>query len=312
MRRRLARWGKRLGLALLALIAAVTVAAAIYDWVTPGGRPMRSLYRGPYVRVDGRELAYRQWGTHGSPIVLIGGFIEATDVWRRVAPTLARTHRVYALDLPPFGYSERKGPYVLATWIDELEGFERALHIARPTLVGHSLGAAVIVGEALRRPHALGSIVLLDGDALGGGGIPSWIASLVVDPYYTAVYRIITGSDWIFRKGLKSAYGPYAPRLTDQEVERWQRPFRVAGTAAAFKQMIPHGIQGWSLDDLARVHVPTLVVWGAHDTIDTVSEGRASAKTLGAPFVLLPRAGHLSMLSEPVGVAQAVEGAAAR
>lgn len=312
MSRRLARWGKRLGVALLALIAAITVAAAIYDGVTPGGESRHALYRGPYVRVDGRELAYRRWGVHGSAIVLIGGFIEATEVWRRVAPLLARTHRVYALDLPPFGYSERRGPYVLATWVDEVEGFERALHIVRPTLVGHSLGAAVIVGEALRRPHALRSIVLLDGDALGAGGAPSWVASLVVDPYYTALYRILTGSDWVFRKGLKEAYGPAAPRLDRRELSRWQRPFRVVGTAAAFKQMLPHGIQGWKLDDLERVHVPAVVVWGAHDTTDGVSEGRASAKALRAPFVLLPRAGHLSMLADPVGVARAVDGAAAR
>ena len=311
MRRRLGRWAKRLGIALLALIAAVTVAAAIYDLVTPGGKSMHALYRGPYVRVDGRELAYRQWGTHGSSIVLIGGFIEPASVWQLVAPRLARNHRVYALDLPPFGYSERKGPYLLATWIDEVEGFERALHITRPTLVGHSLGAAVVVGEALRRPRALHSIVLLDGDALRGGSVPSWVTSFVVDPYYTALYRIITGSDWVFRKGLKGAYGPNAPRFTDQALELWQRPFQVAGTAAAFKQMISHGIQGWTLDDLPRVHVPTLVVWGALDTTDDVSAGRTTAKALGAPFVLLPGAGHLSMLADPVGVATAVAGAAA-
>lgn len=312
MRRRLARWGRLLAATLLALIAAVTIAAGIYVWVTPGGEPIRALYRGPTVRVDGRELAYRQWGTHGSPIVLIGGFIEPTDVWRTTAPILARTHRVYALDLPPFGYSERTGPYVLPTWIDEVEGFERALHIARPTLVGHSLGAAVVVGEALRRPHAVRSIVLLDGDALRASGPPSWVPSLVVDPYYTALYRFITTSDLIFRTGLKEAYGPNAPHITHQEIERWQRPFRIAGTATAFKQMIPHGIQGWTHDDLLHVHVPALVVWGAHDKTDDVDAGRASAKALAAPFVLLPRAGHLSMLVDPVGVARAIGTVAGR
>jgi pimeloyl-ACP methyl ester carboxylesterase len=302
-----ARWGKRLGLALLALILAVTVAAAIYDGVTRGGVPASALYAGPYVKVDGRELAYRRWGTHGSPIVLVGGFVEATDVWRRVAPLLARTHRVYAVDLPPFGYSERKGPYVLGTWLDEVEGFERALRIERPTVVGHSLGAAVAIGEALRRPHALRAIVLLDGDALRAGGAPSWAASLVLDPYYTALYRFVTGSDWIFRKGLRAAYGPGAPHLTDAQLGDWQRPFRVAGTAAAFKQMIPHGIQGWTPADLRRVHgIRTVVAWGAHDTTDAVSEGRASARALRAPFVLLPHAGHLSMLADPSGVARAI------
>ena len=310
MRRRLGRWGKRLGIAFLAVIVAVTISAAIYDAVTPGGVSRHALYRGPYVRVNGRELAYRRWGTHGSPIVLIGGFIEPADVWRLVGPRLARTHRVYAVDLPPFGYSERKGPYLLATWIDEVEGFERALHITRPTLVGHSLGAAVVVGEALRRPDAVHSIVLLDGDALSGSAVPGWVVSLVVDPYYTALYRFVTGSDWIFRKGLKEAYGPGAPHYPDGALQSWQRPFRVASTAAAFKQLIQHGIQGWTLDDLANVHVPASVVWGAQDTTDSVSAGRTTAKALNAPFTLLPQAGHLSMLGDPAGVARAVARAA--
>jgi pimeloyl-ACP methyl ester carboxylesterase len=311
VRHRVARWAKRLALGLLALVLALGVAAAIYDGVTPGGVSARSLYTGPFVNVGGRDLAYRRWGARGSPIVLIGGFIEASDVWRRVGPLLARSHRVYALDLPPFGYSERRGPYVLSAWIDEVEGFERALHIARPTLVGHSLGAAVVVGEALRRPRALRSIVLLDGDALRGGGAPGWVASLAVDPYYTAAYRLVTGSDWIFRRGLKQAYGPNAPRFDAAEIDRWQRPFRVAGTAAALKEMIPHGIQGLALDDLTRVRVRSYVVWGAHDTVDDVAAGRATARALRAPFEIVPDAGHLSMLANPTAVANAVRGAAA-
>jgi pimeloyl-ACP methyl ester carboxylesterase len=302
------RWSKRLGLALLVLIVALTVASAIYDAVTPGGVSARSLYAGPYVKVGDRELAYRQWGTHGTPIVLIGGFIEATDVWRRTAPLLARTHRVYAVDLPPFGYSERKGPYSLATWLDEVEGFERALHIVRPTLVGHSLGAAVVVGEALRHPRAVQGIVLLDGDALKSGHAPSWVSSLIVDPYYTALYRFVTGSDWIFRRGLATAFGPGAPVFTAAVIDGWQRPFKVVGTAAAFKQMLPLGIQGWTTADLRRVSgVRTLVAWGGNDTTDSVPSGRTTAKALGAPFVLLPNAGHLSMLANPAGVAAAVQ-----
>ena len=302
------RWAKRIGLALLAIVAAITAAAAIYDGVSAGGVPARELYAGPYVQVDGRALAYRGWGAHGSPVVLVGGFIEASDVWRDVGPLLGRTHRVYALDLPPFGYSERKGPYTIATWLDELEGFDRALGIVRPTLVGHSLGAAVVVGEALRHPRMLHGVVLLDGDALRGSAVPGWLASLVVDPYYTAVYRVLTRWNWVFRRGLSGAFGPNGPALTGAEIARWERPFRVAGTADAFTSLLPYGIQGYTLADLRRVRgVRRLVVWGAHDTADSVSAGRTSAAALRAPFVLLPRAGHLSMLVDPRGVARAVE-----
>ena len=310
MSARLRRWGKRLGIALLVVVVAVTVAAAIYDAVTPGGESPRALYPGPFVHADGHLLAYERWGTSGTPIVLLGGFIEPSDVWRKVGPLLARDgHRVYALDLPPFGYSARQGPYDLAAWSAELEGFERALGIVRPVLVGHSLGAATVVGEALRDPGALRGIVLLDGDALGTGGPPGWIGDLALDPWFTALYRVLTRSDFLFRRGLQRAYGPDGPPLTSAEVARWQRPFRVAGTAQALKDMLPHGIPGWTTTDLARVHgVRVAVVWGALDTVDSVAAGRRTARLLHAPLALLPRAGHLSMLEAPAGVAAAVAG----
>jgi pimeloyl-ACP methyl ester carboxylesterase len=307
VRSRLARWAKRVALGLLAVVALVTVAAAVYDAASTSGVSARSLYAGPYVEAGGRALAYRHWGTRGSPVVLLGGFIEPSGVWRLVGPLLARTHRVYALDLPPFGYSERKGPYVVGTWVDELDAFEHALGIVRPTLVGHSLGAAVAVGEALRRPRAVHGIVLLDGDAIRGGGAPGWVADLVVDPYFTAAYRLVTQWDWVFRKGLKAAYGPHAPALTPAELRFWEQPFRVAGTADALKQMIPHAIQGYTLADVRRLRgIRAVVAWGALDTTDPVAAGRATAQALHAPFVLLPGAGHLSMLVDPAGVARAV------
>jgi pimeloyl-ACP methyl ester carboxylesterase len=305
---RLARWGKWLGIALLALVAALTLASAGYDLATPGGQPARDLYAGPFVRVDGRLLAYRRWGTHGPPVLLLGGFIEPSAVWRRLGPLLARTgHRVYALDLPPFGYSERVGPYDLSAWLREVEGFERALGISRPVLVGHSLGAATAVGEALRRPEELRGIVLLDGDALRAGGAPGWIGHLALDPWFTALYRFVTGWDYLFRKGLHEAYGPSGPPITQAEIERWERPFRVAGTAQAFKEMLPNGIAGFSPGDLRRVHgVRVVVAWGALDTVDSVAAGRRTARLLRAPFVLVPGAGHLSMLVAPRRVAAAI------
>ena len=224
--------------------------------------------------------------------MLIGGFAEATDVWRKVGPLLGRDHRVYALDLPPFGYSERKGPYDLATWLDEVEGFERALGIARPVLVGHSLGAAVVVGEALRRPRALQGIVLLDGDALGGERRAALARRSRRRPLLHGRVPARHTLRLALPHGAARAYGPAAPPLTAAAIDRWQRPFRVAGTAAAFKQMLPNGIAGWTLADLARVHgVRTVVAWGAHDTVDSVAAGRRSAQTLRAPFVLLPGQG---------------------
>ena len=62
--------------------------------------------------------------------------------------------------------------------------------------------------------------------------------------------------------------------------------------------MLSYGIQGVSASVLERVRVPRLVVWGAHDTVDSVSAGRRTAALLQARFVTVPKAGHLSMLAQ--------------
>jgi pimeloyl-ACP methyl ester carboxylesterase len=304
----LKRWARRVALGAAALVVALTVASLVYNAATSGRDvPSSRLYGGPRTLVDGTGLAYRTWGSHGTPIVLLSGFVEPSWVWHEVGPALARTHRVYAVDLPPFGYSQRRGPYTLARWTSLVEGFDRRLQIRRPVVVGHSLGAAVAVSLATATPGRVAGLVLLDGDALPGGGGAGWLSHLLVPPWYTTVYRIATGSDWLFTKGLRSAWGGRTPSFTAAFVDEWRRPFRVSGTAAAFASALGHGIQGVSVSTLARVSVPTLVAWGSRDTVDSVTAGRRTARLLHAPFLQLAGAGHLSMLARPTAVASAIE-----
>jgi pimeloyl-ACP methyl ester carboxylesterase len=298
---------RRLALALGVLLVLVTTASAAYDLATSGReRTARSLYAGPYVTVARTSIAYRRWGRSGSPIVLLGGFVEPSWVWGSVGALLGRTHRVYALDLPPFGYSQRRGPYTLERWVELVDGFDRRLRIARPVIVGHSLGAAVAVSASLLHPHDVAGIVLLDGDALPIGGA-HWVPRLLPEPYYTSVFRIVTGSDWIVGKVLRSALAPGAPKPSHAELALWKRPFRVEGTANAFRRLFAGGRNGVSVAELRRVAVKRVVVWGAHDSVDSVAAGRATARALRAPFVLVPRAGHLSMLGNPRAVAGAID-----
>ena len=304
---RIRRWAKKLGLVVLELFVVLTLASVAYNLATADRvKPASALYGGPFVRVDGKQVAFRRWGAHGTPVVLLGGFIVPSSVWEGVARRLARRHRVFAIDLPPFGYTERRGPYTLESWVNLVHDFDRRFGLHRPLLVGHSLGAAVVVAEALRYPGDARGIVLLDGDALSGGGAPSWISNVLVGPWFTSIYRIVTGSDWIFRRGLADAY-PNHPPFTKQFLEEWQQPFRVRGTLDAFRSTLQYGIQGLHLAQLRAVRDRALVLWGARDSVDSVSAGRRSAAALRAPFRLLPGAGHLSMLAAPRAIARAID-----
>jgi len=148
---------------------------------------------GHYLTVDGLATHYEQWGTAGSPIVLVPGFLESAYVWNRVGPRLAaQGHRVYAIDIRGYGYNQRRGPYTLAADTDQLAGFLTATGLesnrnARPLLVGHSSGPAIIGNLARLRPTDVSAAVFMDGDGTPYGVGPAWIHRLLVDPEATAL-----------------------------------------------------------------------------------------------------------------------------
>lgn len=287
---------------ILALLLAVTFASLLYNAATSDPNvPVSQLWHGKFL--DG--TAYREWGSAGRPVVLVGGFLEPSSVWRDVAPLLARSFHVYALDLDGFGYTKRQGPWTLAHWGDQVQHFVSALHLKHPIVIGHSLGAAVAVDEARR--GVASRIVLVDGDALSIGGPPHLVrVGLAHSPFFTTLFRLLPRSDWVVRKALKNAYGPIHPKLDSAEINRWTDQFRAQDARKAFQGLIKNGIAGFTRAQLRQVHVPALVVWGAEDSVDAVSAGKLTAHDLHARFVELPNAGHLSMLLAPRKMAAAI------
>ena len=288
------------------LVLLVIVVSVVYNLSTSDPNvPVKHLWHGKLVRTDGYLSAYREWGSGRRQVVLVGGFLEPTFVWEKVAPLLALGFHVYALDLDGFGYTERRGPWTLAHWGDQVQAFMRARGIRRPIVIGHSLGAAVAV-ETARRGLASG-IVLVDGDALRSGGPPRLVrTALAHSPFFTTVYRFVLRSPWVVRRILRTAYGPNRPTLDDAEIARWTDQFRAAGARHALQGIVQHGIAGFTHEQLRRVHARALVVWGATDSVDPVSAGRQTALDLEAPFIEVPRAGHLSMLAAARRVVAAI------
>jgi pimeloyl-ACP methyl ester carboxylesterase len=289
--------------AVVALIVLVTVASVVFNAVTSDADvPVTALWHGPFVRTDGFLTAYRRWGTHGTPIVLVGGFFEPSFVWDRVGPLLGRTHRVYALDLDGFGYTERRGPWTLQEWGDQLTAFERALRLRQPIVVGHSLGAAVAV-EAARRGLA-SRIVLLDGDALRSGGPPGWVRSVVLHtPFFTTAYRLATRWSWPVHRALSNAYGSHPQTIP---VSRWTKQLRAQGARDAVRGLLSHGIAGVTRAELRATRAQATVIWGAEDEVDSREAGLGTAHDLHARFIVIPGAPHLSMLVAPRAVAAAI------
>src|SRR5947209_4660712 len=132
----------------------------------------------------GEELPHRQLdvlGTptflydagEGPPVVLIHGYGDTADGWRRVVPTLLPHHRVIALDVPPFGRSaEPQVPRLLDFYKEFFPALFGQLGLDSATVIGHSLGGAIALHVALEHPRLIDRLGLVAPAGLGKS--PPW------------------------------------------------------------------------------------------------------------------------------------------
>ncbi|WP_131761234.1 DHA2 family efflux MFS transporter permease subunit [Actinomadura fibrosa] len=302
------QFGGVLGVAVLALALAATALSFGYNAATARrARPPAGL---AYVQADGIATRYRQWGAQGPPVVLVHGAAESADTWNAVASLLAADHRVYALDLTGWGYSERRAPYDAAHQAAQLLGFLDALRLGKAALVGHSSGAGVVAEAALRAPSRVAGVAFLDGDALdtGAGEGSDRLRFVLRDPYRTTLLRLAVRSDWVIRTIYGAQCGPSCARLDRAGLDQWRRPLQVPGAERALWEM--QGVVGLPASrvaGLAGLAVPKAVVFGADDDVFSSDSPADTARRIGAPPpVIIPGARHLSLISHPHQVATAL------
>ncbi|WP_147341210.1 alpha/beta fold hydrolase [Actinomadura logoneensis] len=314
-RTRARRWSRRTLLVLVVLWGLVTAASMVVVRTTQERAAVPAGLS--YVQAGDVRTRYREWGSGGSPVVLVHGAFESADAWTPTAEVLGRTRHVYALDLTGNGYSQRKSPYDARHMAEQVNAFIAAMRLVKPVIVGHSSGAAVVAEAALRRPDAIGGLMLLDGDALlTGAGEKSPLPYLIIDPYRTAVLRLAIRSDWLVRTAYARACGPRCPRLDARGVDQWRRPFMVPGAEKAVWEMFRNGVVGIPtarLEQVRALSMPKSVVFGADDFVFSRSTPAETAARIGAPPpTLIPRAQHMVFVSDPGPVAAAIDALARR
>lgn len=115
------------------------------------------------VEVAGASIRLRCWGAENTPgVVLVHGGSAHSGWWDHIAPLLAASHRVVALDLSGHGDSDVRSRYPLGLWADEVVAAAEAGGIAgTPYVVGHSMGGWVTAAVgALRGSDAAGLVII--------------------------------------------------------------------------------------------------------------------------------------------------------
>ncbi len=122
--------------------------------------------RGEFVDLGGVRLYCYAFGSRGAgdPIVLVHGAFTSSHLWQDVLPRLPKGHRVLVLDLLGHGRSDppRRAAMTVAAHADRLARLLDVMGVAKATLVGHGMGAAICARVAQQLPDRVVGLTLVN------------------------------------------------------------------------------------------------------------------------------------------------------
>lgn len=247
---------------------------------------------------EGTRVAIRECG-QGPVVVLLHGIGSGAASWLHCAQRLAEEHRVIAWDAPGYGRSTplpESRPRA-RDYAARLDGLLEALDIQQCLLVGHSLGAlmatAYAAGSGARR---VARLVLLS-PARGYGAEPLREAGRRVrQQRLDSLERLGIGGMACERSGRLLG------RTPSEDAQAWVRWNMARLNPAGYRQ----AVELLCSDDLLGHGLPAMpceVHCGEDDAVTAPEACGALARELGAPFSLIPGAGHASPIEQPDVVA---------
>jgi pimeloyl-ACP methyl ester carboxylesterase len=150
--------------------------------------------------IDGVKIRYADGGDSQQPVVLLTSpWPESVYAFAPMWATLAEHARLFAVDLPGFGASERRedllSPRAMGGFLARLIA---EADLGRPHIVGPDVGTAAALFAAAAHPEQIASAIL----GTGGAAVPlqlgeplaSWVLDLDLDKYRGMDPRAIVGA----------------------------------------------------------------------------------------------------------------------
>jgi len=251
------------------------------------------------VEVAGLRIAYERAGD-GPPLVLLHGILADAREWRAQLEGLSDALDVVAWDEPGAGRSaDPPGDLPLAGYADLAAGLIEALGVGPAAVGGVSWSGVIALELYRRRPELVARLVLLDTYAGWKGSLPE----AEVERRLAAALEQADAEPDRFAPGLPGLHAPGAPPGVVAELEAIMADARPAGLRGAAIAIATCDHR----DLLARIEVPTLLIWGERDARSplTVAEQFRDAIP-GARLVVIPGAGHTSNMERPEAVNAAI------
>lgn len=224
-----------------------------------------------HIQIGPASIYYRVVGA-GKPLVLVHGLSGSTRWWAKNIDSLANQFRLYLIDLIGFGQSQSGHPFILDEAVFYLKKWLDYANLERASFVGHSMGGMIAADFTSDFPDRVERLVLVDAPGL---------------PFGYGLTREIWGM------GQSLRYCPF-DFLWVMTADAFQ-----AGLINILKigrDLLTRDIRA----KLAQIDVPTLVVWGEHDTVVPLTLGKnLNSYLTNSQFVIIKGAGHVPMWERP-------------
>lgn len=235
----------------------------------------------------------------GPAIVLLHGPGEYAAKWLRVIPDLASTYHVVAPDLPGHGTSggvEDADADRIVAWLAAL--IDQSCD-PKPALVGQILGGAIAARFAIDHGDRLARLVLVD--ALG-------LCPFEPAPEFAAAFSAFLQApteethDELWRQ---CAYDLDA--MGRQMGESWRsiKSYNLERARASHLRATQHrlmeifGMPAIAPADLARIGVPTTLIWGRHDRATPLGVAQRASDRYSWPLHIIENAGDDPPMEQP-------------
>lgn len=252
------------------------------------------------------------------PVLLVHGLGDEADTWRHLLPLLSEEYHVLAPDLPGFGRSDKPDvKYSLPFFLKAMAELLDVLGIQRTVLVGHSLGAGIAHSFALDHPERVQALVLIAGSLVMRvqkidvatllflvPGLGKWLYNRLrrdpqaafrsLEPYYSRLDAMPQADrDFLFQRVNERVWSDGQRRAFLSTLRQ------LAGSMRGLQRDLPRR--------LARLQVPTTVLWGDADRMASIDNGRALVDLQpSARLEIVPDAGHNLQQEQPGALAETI------
>jgi pimeloyl-ACP methyl ester carboxylesterase len=238
----------------------------------------------PQILIGGNTIEYVQEG-EGKPLVFVHGACENSLFWTHQL-TLSDRFKIISIDLPSHGKSKSlvSGPARVETYAEIVSDFLAKVCPDKAVLVGHSMGGAIALLNAIEHPQNLKGVVLV-GTGAKLGVLPS----------------IREGLRARFDETVKSIVGPRQFAAgTNLEVIRFvtNEIMKCKGEIASADYEACNGFD--VRQKLQTISIPTLIMVGEEDRMTPVTWSTYMKENIPkSKLVILKEASHLPMLEKP-------------